>query len=195
MAYSKLIMIGAVIALSGCVSVLPEPTVPDALYAIEASGTRQSLDANIIVREAEAPQISAGQAIVTEDASGALRLLPSIEWAGASTRLLQLAIVDSFGGGQGTAVLPETGISAPFEVMTRVQYFGLRGDTAVCRVSVQVVESRGRRLIGSRDVSVESPSLDGSTQARGAQMKTVAGQCVSEISERIATLVNSQDRS
>ena len=195
MARMKIALMGAVAALSGCVSVLPEPAVPEVLYAIEASGAPQSLDANIIVREAEAPQINAGQAIVTEDAAGALRLLPSIEWAGASTRLLQLAIVDSFGGGEGVAILPETGITAPFEVMTRVQYFGLRGDMAVCRVSVQVVESRGRELIGSQDVSVESQSLDGSTQARGAQMKTVAGQCVSEISERIATIVNNQDRS
>lgn len=188
----RTLVIVAASALAGCVSVLPEPVVPDALYTIEAATERQVLNANIIVREAESPQISAGQAIVTEDASGALRLLPSVEWAGPSTRLLQLAIIDSFEAGEGAAVLPETGIAAPYEVMTRVQYFGLRENTAVCRIALQVVEARSRKLVGSQDVMVENESLDAATWARGAEMKRVAGQCVGEIAQRIATLINAQ---
>lgn len=180
---------GCAIALSACVSILPEPVIPDALYAIEARETPLPLAANVVVREAEAPKASAGQAIVSEDASGALRLLPSVEWAGPATRQFQLAVVNSFAGGEGAAVLPEAGIAAPYEVSLRVQYLGLRGDRAVCRVSTQLVHTRRRALVGNDVVSVDVASTDGSTAARGAAMKSVTEQCISDISETIAAQV------
>ena len=179
------------LSLAGCVSVLPEPTAADALYRIDAPEMRQTLAQNLIIREPEAPQIVAGQALVSEDASGAIRLIPSVEWAGRSTRQLQLALVDSFSvDGEGAAILPETGASAGFELSSRVQNFELRGSEAVCAISVALLEGRSRRLVEQGEVLVRQVADSDKVADRAKQMKAAAEQCVAEVSAFAAAALN-----
>ena len=56
--------------LAGCVSVLPEPEAPDALYRIEGSRMVANLSQNVVVREPDAPRLSSGQSMVSEDSAG-----------------------------------------------------------------------------------------------------------------------------
>lgn len=178
--YGLLGLIG--VGVAGCVSVLPEPATPDALYAIDAPGVRQTLVADLIIREPEAPQIVAGRALVSEDTSGAIRLVASVEWAGRSTRLLQLALVDSFAiDGAGAALLPETGVATAYELSSRVQAFELRGDQAVCEISVVVLSTFGNSLIQQGEVSASQPVTSRAAADRAGAMKAVAEQCVAEM--------------
>ncbi len=173
----------SVLAVSGCVSVLPVPDAPDALYRIDAAIVRPSLTANLIIREPDAPQIIAGQALVSEDTSGAVRFVPAVEWAGRSTRLLQLALVDSFAvDGDGAAVLPESGVSAKYELPVRVQRFGFYQGDAVCAVSVGLLDASTGALIEQMEVLVQRPVMDTAPVQRAADMKATAEQCVEEIS-------------
>ena len=63
----------AAFGLAACVSVLPEPKVPQGLYRFAAVETVYDLEASIVVREPEASRLVAGRAIAAEDSSGALR--------------------------------------------------------------------------------------------------------------------------
>lgn len=178
----------SLLGLVGCVSVLPEPEAPDALYRIDAPSMRQTLTRNIVIREPDAPQISAGQAMVSEDSSGAFRLIPSVEWTGRSTRLLQLALVDSFTvDGDGAALLPETGVAASYALSSRLQAFELQGHEAVCDVSLVLHETgASRSYFKQSEVSVHRPVEGSSTADRAIAMKAAAEQCVAEISEFVA---------
>ncbi len=162
--------------LAGCVSVLPEPSAPDALYRIEAT-TTAPLGKDIIVKEPEAPRIFAGQHLVAEDVTGAIRLVPRTEWAGTATRQIQLALIDSFSvEGAGAATLPESGVLVPFEVSVRLKYFGLRADEAVCQAHVTIVDTSLRKIVANGPVEARAPA--GSTD-RPRAMKQAAETCVS----------------
>jgi ABC-type uncharacterized transport system auxiliary subunit len=195
MAYLKRIkaaFIFGALGLGACVSVLPEPVTPDALYRISAATNGPSLNADIAIREPEAPRVMAGSALVSEDASGALRLIPGVEWAGPATRQFQLALVDSFSGdGAGAAVLPETGVAAQFELASRFAAFGLQDGKAVCQVTVDIINTRSRKLVASDNVFVSASAPSGRSSDRALSMKSVAEQCVSKVSSFAAASVES----
>lgn len=176
----------AALSLSACVSVLPSPDTPDALYMITAADP-VPLQANIIIREPETARIYAGQAIVSEDSSGAVRLLPRAEWAGPATRQMQLALVESFANQpSGAAFLPESGVFAPYELSIRLSRFGLTPDSAECAASVTVVEA-GTRSAFAHETVTEQVALDSRSSARRAQaMKQAAEACVGAISDLVS---------
>ncbi|MEM1086433.1 MAG: ABC-type transport auxiliary lipoprotein family protein [Pseudomonadota bacterium] len=176
------------LTLTGCVSVLPEPTTPDALYRIEAAATPRFINATVVIREPEAPQIMSGRAMIREDSAGAIRLIPSVEWAGRSTRLMQLALVDSLVGDLGGAVLPESGVQAEYEVSTRLSTLGFVGDAAVCNGTVNLVNLKTRQIV--RQSRIEARTSD--SEARSAQtLKGASEACVEQIASFVeATLMD-----
>ncbi len=185
------ILFAAALSVAGCVSVLPEPETPDALYRIEAAQVRQDLSVNLVVREPDAAQIVAGQALVTVDASGAMRLVRSVEWSGRSTRLLQLALVDSFSmNGGGAALLPETAVTAQYELISRVQAFELRGEEAVCELTVSIVNTRIHGLVEQTEVSAQRTAQSDRAPARAAALKSAGEACVAQMAEFAATTLN-----
>lgn len=180
--------LGAVIALGGCVSVLPEPEVPDALYRISATGTPTVISQTVMVREPDAPQIMSGRAMVREDGSGAIRLVPGIEWAGRSTRLMQLALVDSFGGGDGGVVLPESGIKADYELSIRFTTLGFQGEAAICQGAASLIDVRTRQIVAQDriDVSQAGP------QTGATALKAASEACVTEFATFLSDALKSQ---
>ncbi|MEM1391417.1 MAG: hypothetical protein AAGG45_10075, partial [Pseudomonadota bacterium] len=164
----------------GCVSVLPEPQTPDALYRIEAVSSPVKLTKTVTIREPEAPQIMSGRAMTREDVSGAIRLIPSVEWAGRSTRLMQLALVDSFVGETGGAVLPETGIQAELELSIRLSTLGFVDDTAVCKGTVSLLDMKTRTIL--QQARIEARAQQGGS-ASASTLKDASEMCVAEITE------------
>jgi len=186
---SSILILGAVLALGACVSVLPEPKTPDALYRISATGAPKALSYTVVVKEPEAPQVMSGRAMVREDANGAIRLVPNVEWAGRSTRLVQLALVDSFGGGDGGAVLPESGIGADYELSIRLTTLGFEGDQAVCSGAASLIETRTRTIVAQERVNVSMQGLE-----IGATSLKAAGEtCVSEFADFLSSTLKSTD--
>ena len=181
----------AMTTASACVSVLPAPDTPRALLRIEAASVRPQLSASLIVREPEAPQMVAGRALVSRDASGANRLMPSVEWSGRATRQMQLALVDSFSvDGAGAALLPETGIAARLALTTRIQSLELHGDEAVCRVSVAVHDLLAQTgYFRQTEIAARQLASDGSTRARADALKLAGEQCVREMADFAAEAV------
>lgn len=177
------------LAVSACVSVLPEPQAPDALYRISARGTPISLDQTVLIREPEAPQVMSGRAMVREDQSGAIKLLPNIEWAGRSTRLFQLALADSFSGGSGGAILPESGVGSDFEFSIRFTTLGFVGSEAVCDGAASLIDTKTRKLVAQDRVSIRRPAAQTSPEA----LKQVSETCVAEFSRVLSDALKTRE--
>lgn len=172
------------VTLSACVSVLPEPEAPDALYTISSQARFDDLPHTLIVREPEAPIILAGQALVSEGADGELRLIPGVEWSGPATRQIQYSIIDSFAPeAPGHAVPPELGVLAKYELATRVSDLRVRGDTALCGMIVSVIANSNRQLVARTRVSAEETASGGSAKARAMALSDAASACTEQASQ------------
>ncbi|MEM7492187.1 MAG: ABC-type transport auxiliary lipoprotein family protein [Pseudomonadota bacterium] len=177
------------LTLAGCVSVLPEPERPDALYRIAAMSNPVEISSTIMVREPEAPQIMSGRAMVREDMSGAMRLIPSVEWAGRSTRLMQLALVDSLVGEAGGAVLPEAGAQALYELSTRISTVGFVRNDAVCEATVTLIDARTRNVVTRGQVATR---LTDQVNDPASTLKRVSETCVAEIAAFVESALSDE---
>jgi cholesterol transport system auxiliary component len=179
-------------ALTACVSVLPEPEAPQALYSIEAQIERPGLTHVLTVREPEAARLVSGQGLVSEAPDGGLRLVPGVEWAGPATRQMQFAIIDSFKpGAMGNAVAPELGIAADYELASRIVGLKLRGQTAHCSIVVSLIDSRDRTLVARREIQAQSDAVSSSARDRALALSAAASECADQVSafaiERMGT--------
>ena len=165
-------------ALGACVSVLPEPQTPDALYRVDAQQKLDGLAHHLIVREPEAPRLIAGQGMVSEGADGGLRLIPSVEWSGSATRQIQLAMIDSFAVGErGNALLPELGVVANYELATQLKTLSLAGETARCVMTVSVITSAERSLLALTEVRTTEQANSDSNRDRALALRAAASAC------------------
>lgn len=181
---SGVVLTALLVALGGCVSVLPEPEAPEALYRIEPMREKRELAANMVVREPHAPAILAGQAMASVDQDGAVRLMPSVEWAGRSTRQFQLALVESFStSGAGAALLPETAILADYELSTRLEVFELRQGFASCEITMMLLSDGGKSLAAQHSAAVIEPSDSDRTVDRAIALKRAGDKCVDQVAK------------
>lgn len=170
--------------LAGCLSVLPEPDTPDALYRVEAAQKFEGLAQHLIVREPEAPRLISGQGMVSEGPNGGLRLVPNVEWSGSATRQIQLAIIDSFKvGDRGNAILPELGVSAGYELGSQLKTLNLRGDTAYCVMTLSLVTTGKRELVALTEVSSSSRAQSGSNRDRALALREAASDCAAQAAQ------------
>lgn len=178
---------------TACVSVLPEPTAPDALYSVDASSTFAGLSQELIVREPEAPRLISGQNMISEGSDGGLRVVRGVEWSGPATRQLQLAIMNGFKLGEaGNAVLPEHGILAQFELASDLSALKLEGETGVCEMAVSVISTRDRSLIARRKITAREQADSRSAGDRALALKDAASSCAAQATEFAITTLNDQ---
>ncbi|MEM8919859.1 MAG: ABC-type transport auxiliary lipoprotein family protein, partial [Pseudomonadota bacterium] len=170
--------------LNACVSVLPEPTAPDALIQIPASrgGSDASLSADISVFTPEASRALSGVDIAVSDA-GALRYLKRVKWADASPRLLQASLVDALTalGGPGHAFSAQTATRADFEVRWRISELSVSPKMGPARVAarVSVLDARTRRVIDETQLRASvAPATQ--QQSDRAEALAEAAQILSE---------------
>ncbi|MEM6557510.1 MAG: ABC-type transport auxiliary lipoprotein family protein [Pseudomonadota bacterium] len=180
----KLIGLGlATSMLAACVSVLPEPEAPDALYSIEAKAAHAGLAHDVTIREPESARLVAGQGMVSERGDGGLRMVSGAEWAGPATRQIQFAMIDSFETGEsGSAVAPELGILTPYEVASRLSALKLNGTRATCEMKVTVIASVDRSLLDQTVVRAEQTATSNSSANRALALRAAASDCASQAS-------------
>ena len=177
----------AAVALSACVSVLPEQETPEGLYRFGPMTARHSVDATVAIREPDASRLFGGRAIASEDASGAIRLVRGVEWADRATRLMQISILASLDdAGEGVAVAFESGVLADYELVWSVEDFMLTGTEAHCGLEATLIDARARTVVAQTNVTT-SASASGSTNAARALALAEAGRaCVGEVSAFVA---------
>lgn len=168
----------AISLLSGCVSLIPEPEVPNALYRLGPIEEKGSfiIRETVLVRQPEAPRILSGVDLASRDNTGAIRLLSGVEWADRAPRLLQLTVLDYLGTkGNGAALLPETGARASYELSWRLAEFSLEGNTAIAEAELTLLDGRTRAPLRQLTISSQHEASNGNASSR-AQALAEAGR-------------------
>ena len=169
----RVLMTGlAACSLAACVSVLPEPKVPQGLYRFAPMETTYDLDASVLIREPDASRLVAGRAIAAEDSRGALRLVPNVEWTDSSTRLMQ------------------TGASAPYELSWQVTDFTLSGTTGRCRVRATLMDGGSRDVLDQIVVSNSASANGGSNADRAKALGEAGRACVNDVAAFVSQYIN-----
>ena len=179
--FRSIVVLACALSLSACLSIIPEPEAPNALYRLGPleSDTARTLEASVNIRQPEAPRILAGTEMVARDAEGAIRLVENVEWADRSTRLLQLALLDHLGGtGEGLAVLPESGARTDYELSWRLSDFVLEGRDAIARIELTLLGTRDRKPIAQTVVSTRVGAEGSSNGARATALAEAGRQAV-----------------
>jgi len=156
-------------ALGACVSFLPEPEAPNALYRLgpveEVSGLK--LDQSVLIRQPEAPRVLSGVEIAARDEAGAVRVVRGVEWADRAPRLFQLTMLDMLNGdGQGLAILPESGAKAEHQLAWRLAEFSLEGRTATAKVEFILIDGTTREPLAQDTANIDIVATGGSAGER-----------------------------
>lgn len=174
-------------SLAACVSILPEKKAPEGLYRFGPMEPMHLLDASIVIREPEASRLVGGRAIAAEDNDGALRLVKGVEWTDSATRMMQIALLDTLGGGDGgIAVASDTGAPTDYELAWRISDFTLSGTTARCRIEATLLEGRSRKVLAQTNVSTTAIALDSGNAARAKALTDAGRACVSDVAAFVA---------
>lgn len=169
----------ASLALAGCISVLPEQSVPNALYRLGPITPNDGLDRNVVVREPTSVRVFGGQGMVAEGGDGGLRLIESVEWAGRLTSLMQRGLVDALSGsGEGVAVSELSGVPGALEVSWHIADMTIIGSSAVCDLDVTVLDGRTREPLATGVVRETVPVNGDRAADRARALSSVGAACL-----------------
>ena len=187
------------LSLAGCVSVLPEPVVPDALYRFTStsqpmSGAPVSLPANIIVFEPEGSSLLLGRNIAYESEDGALSVLPEAEWTESASRLLQSALLDRLSlqasDSEGVAVDERLTLSAAYELHWTVRDLVIGEEDAVVTARVEILNGRTGEIVGQTFIT-KRESYTGRADTEGTRaLIRAARSVIDEIATELPDLMS-----
>lgn len=158
----RLVTLGlGTLILSGCVSVLPEPIVPDALYRFSGgsgarAGTPIELPVSLTIFEPDGSALLMGSAIVFEGADGSLTLMKQARWSDDASRMLQSLMLDRLSirtpESKGRAVGERSGVLTSTELRWQVKDFVVRETNAVASIRVTLLNGRKREILDQFDI-------------------------------------------
>ena len=175
--------------VSGCVSFLPEPEVPQALYRLGPidQGASIPFDRSVVVRQPDAPRILSGVSMVSRNRDGAIKLVKDVEWADRLPRLLQMTMLDYLGPTEGGfAILPETGARAEFELSWRLAEFSLEGNRAIAQAELTLLDGKTRAALRQLTIYSESQADSGSASDRAQALADAGRDIVRQAAEFVA---------
>ncbi len=173
--------------LPACVSVLPSPNAPDALYQIGPMPAARGLPAILAIREPDAPEILGGSAMVVRASDDSIRFLPGVEWAGSPTRMMQTGLIDLLSGeGEGLAIDAGNGARADFEVSWRIIDLALEDGAAHCALDILLLDGRTREPLARirPDIQRQGGGQDAASRAR--TLTGAAEACLAEAADWIS---------
>ncbi len=184
----RLFACAAVLASTGCVSVLPQPVVPEGLYTFgEDAGARVPIRTALIVREPDAPKIFAGKSVASVSPAGAVRIVPGVEWSDTATRLMQTGLLDLLEGeGAAAAVSSRSGASGKHELAWRMADFTLSNGTATVELEVTLLDARTRTPITQASIATQASASDQSAEARIQALGAAARAALRQTAEFVA---------
>ncbi|MEM0986187.1 MAG: ABC-type transport auxiliary lipoprotein family protein [Pseudomonadota bacterium] len=184
---NRVFLLPLALTVTACVSVLPEPETPEALYRIDVPVGAPRLATDVLIREPEAPRIFAGQAIASEGPDGGLKLVSGIEWADRSTQLLQDALIDAFDANGAGMALSSAGLSqADQSLEWRVVDLHFSDGQATCKLVVSLHDTAARRVVARDTISASITSRGRNNGARMSALKEAATNCVGQTADFIA---------
>ena len=182
----QITLLVVIASLGACVSFLPEPEAPNALYRLGPveQVSNLELDRSVVIRQPDAARVLSGVEIAARDSSGAVLIVNGVEWADRAPRLLQLHMLDLLSGdGEGVAVLPESGAKADYQLSWHLTEFSLSGRTATAKAEFLLIDTKTREALAQDTASVDIVADGGSNSAR-AEAMAEAGRRIVEAGAR-----------
>lgn len=185
----RLLSVFTIFVLTACVSVLPEPEVPNGLYRLGDVDERSSISRTLIIREPEGARIYSGKPMVAVGDDGALRLIKGAEWAQPASQMLQVGLLDSFGtDGGGLALAKATGAPGDLELAWRISDFTVSGMVANCELELTLLDGRNRKPLAQKIIEAQAVSSSGTAAARAVALVAAAEDCVHQSAEAISLI-------
>ena len=171
----------AALAAGGCVSVLPQPDIPTALYDLPAPTAQGALafEGSVLITEPDASGLFGGKSVVVDGAEGGLAVLRSVQWSDRATRLLQTALLDQLvrDGGPGIAMADSVGARADHDLRWRLSDYSVRNGVARARATVTLLDARTRQPLAQKDIATSAP-VTGDRPADDIRALRAAGQAL-----------------
>jgi ABC-type uncharacterized transport system auxiliary subunit len=172
-----------ILALGGCISVLPEPEIPSALIALppeRAQTPTDPLRADVAVYPPDASRAFAGANIAVRT-DQEMVYLADVRWVDAPTRLLQGAVIDALSqaGGEGRAAPAQLGARVDYDVRWRIVELSVARETGPVKAEVEVslLDSQTRRMVAQETISAEGSPASRAPRDRAAAL-ALASQSV-----------------
>ncbi len=198
MRVKTLAVLAAILATSGCVSLLPEAMVPSALVSLPADRAKAPtapLLADVAVFPPESSRAFAGADIAVRD-DQELIYLGDVRWSDTGPQLLQGAVVNALSQAQGPgrAVLGQLGAEVDYDVRWRIVDLSAGRETAPVRVEVQVsiMDAETRRPIAQKSISADGTPADRAPRARAAALAIAAQQVADQVAAFVTETVTAR---
>ncbi len=171
MRLTRIFLLGATIALTGCVSLLPDPAPADVVYRLSASneGVAQSPTAKVVrIDRPRAASVFQGQDVVVSPDGRRLATAAQAKWAEAIPDMVQNSFVDVLAERSGlVGVIPSSGARTDTRVHLTIKSFEARFDNgegaaplAVVHYAVTLSNASNRNLLSTYDVKKTVRSTD-----------------------------------
>ena len=181
-----------VLALSGCVSVLPEVKAPRALIELpssEAKAPDAPLRADVAIYTPDVGRAYAGADIAVRSGPEIVYLSDE-RWADAAPRLLQSAVINALvkAGGDGRAVTAEQSLRTDYDLRWRISDLSVSpggGDVKV-EAEASLALSGSRRIVAQRHIEATRTPASGRSRDRAAALATASQDAADQIAAFVA---------
>jgi cholesterol transport system auxiliary component len=178
--------------LSGCVSILPEPVIPEALIALPADRAMASaspLRADIVVFPPDATKAYSGVDIAVRTDQEII-YLSAVRWVDSAPRLLQGAVIDALvrSGGEGRAVPAQLAARGDYDLRWRIVDLSTGKDSLPVHVVVDanLVDSGTRRILQQKRFETTGTPRSGSARDRAAALALAVQQASDQVASFVA---------
>jgi cholesterol transport system auxiliary component len=193
--------VGLSIGLSGCVNVLPKPTVPLALIELPAGRAKapsSPLRADVAVMPPDSGRAYSGVDIAVR-AEQELVYLADVRWADAAPRLLQGAVIESLSKaeGDGQVAPAQLGARVDYDLRWRLVDLSTGYDVAPVRVEVEasLVDSRSRRIVAQQRFATTATPTSATPRDRVAALAIAAQTAADQVAAFVADKAEPKDHS
>lgn len=178
----KFCVLAAVLALPGCISLLPKPGAAPSVFTIEAPDapfqSAETADWSIAVSKPMMPRMIAGSDLVLREGDNQIAFVGGAQWAESAPSLLQRALATALNrSGKIVTATPESGVRADCELQWDVYAFDARqgagGFTARFEASARLV-GRNRGIQQSTRIATSGEANGGTVRAAAAALTDAA---------------------
>ncbi len=199
---APLIVISAL--LSACVSLVPEPAAPPAVYRLTPIDDLEKTDAlqgaRIAVARPRASEILSGDRIAVLTTNQSIAFYEGIRWSDPTPVLVRRHLVDAMerAGLAASIALPNEVADRDFILHADLREFALwRNDDrldARMRLSLRVVALESRQVVAAKIIESHATARDRDGDSVAAAMNEAARQAIREtVSWTIAEVAQAQD--
>jgi cholesterol transport system auxiliary component len=174
-------------SLAGCVNLLPNPEVPQALIALPADRAKAPptpLLADVSVLPPDSSRAFSGVDMAVSN-NQELVYLADVRWSDAAPRLLQNAVVNALSkaGGAGRVTTAQQGVRADYELRWRIIDLSVGKDVMPVSVivSASVVDAESRRSIAQGEFKATGVPATRNPRDRAAALAMAAQDAADQV--------------